>query len=1162
MVKLDPNGVMSNWGIAPPTAAPTLNTSSQSGPLQDILQLESFDSLTGWTTINATRVLDTANFQEGTGSIEMLVARLRRGLMRKNITINLNQFASQAWQALHAYFANASEPWLGDRIFDSNNNVQVCTTSGTSGAAPPVWKTNIGDTTNDGTVVWTMYGPQKSSTGDVIKLWIGTDEPNNLELIEMDFVLNAAATDYYRYQIPLNASSFVPNAGGSQVGASGSQQPGAGLGVATALGGGIGTSAEFDFVTKGIVPNALPGGQAGRISDPAVHLAVRAKHHPKKKSLPHSNPETVGWFQVVLSKAEFARIGSTLALDWSNVQRIRFTVKANGNGPAHVWFDALQMGGGVGTEGNYQCAYTFVNTSSGSMSNPSPIATINNVERQGIFWSALQTSADPQVNARALYRSLGNGSLLFFDALINDNSSTTYMDLVSDYIGATDGTTTAFLGNTIIYPIQLQFDNTAPGTLGGAAANWPQVAGPFEGSMFWCGDPNNPGRLYYSPTGRPESVEGWVDISYGNDALQVPFVFHGSLYVLSLSAMYEIQYLQGSDPPLFTYQRVLGAPGINASAPAVVIGKSQFVYQAQEGMVASNGFNTQAVDTGLRVLFRGENAEGIAAFVAKTGAYGKGEFYFSDIGNNTLVMNDDLGTWRNYGMAFSAIAFDKTFATVIATQNASAAPILALDSPGVFADFGSPTSVTTFYWVADHFSGTAKLTKYPVGANGAATPTATITGAATLLNLPAGLFTDATKLWVANGTGSGTGGSVLAFMQTDNGNVAPTNNIGGAATGINSPFDVAQDVSGNIYVANSGNGSITVYAPNSTGNVAPFATISGGLTTLSIPQSVAIDSAGFIYVVDQTNRLNIRVFAPGANGNVAPDHTFNVTNDGLSAPNMVRIGPSNVIWIARTSGNGRVQQYAAGVTGSPSPVIDMTHANLSGGSHGVALDSTGNVYVANLQNQQINVFAPGSTGTTAPTLTVTGVTGAWGIAMVPGLTIGAPLSIPIPIEWQPVDNLIGEDMQGVVRRIVFDINTVGQTLQTFLIYNDADTLPQWSNTTAAAVALGYTILDANGNIQKVTTAGITGATAPVWATTLGGTTTDNTAVWTLQAAGQTALGALSTAFRQRVEYTVAVECETLACRLTGNLSTGIVELFAILVSVEAGGASSGAGEGP
>jgi hypothetical protein len=58
-----------------------------------------------------------------------------------------------AWAASTAYTA-------GQTALDSNNNVQICSTAGTSGSAAPTWATGIGQTTADGaTLVWTLAGP-------------------------------------------------------------------------------------------------------------------------------------------------------------------------------------------------------------------------------------------------------------------------------------------------------------------------------------------------------------------------------------------------------------------------------------------------------------------------------------------------------------------------------------------------------------------------------------------------------------------------------------------------------------------------------------------------------------------------------------------------------------------------------------------------------------------------------------------------------------------------------------------------------------------------------------------------------------------------------------------------------------------------------------------
>src|SRR5207247_2094571 len=55
--------------------------------------------------------------------------------------------------------------------------------------------------------------------------------------------------------------------------------------------------------------------------------------------------------------------------------------------------------------------------------------------------------------------------------------------------------------------------------------------------------------------------------------------------------------------------------------------------------------------------------------------------------------------------------------------------------------------------------------------------------------------------------------------------------------------------------------------------------------------------------------------------------------------------------------------------------------------------------------------------------------------------------------------------------------------------------PAWSSSHAFAV--GAEILDSNGNLQRVTTAGTSGTTPPAWSTTIGATTTDGTVTWTL-----------------------------------------------------------------
>jgi hypothetical protein len=67
------------------------------------------------------------------------------------------QAVTLTWIAGHSYTSATSH------IVDSNGNVEIATTPGTSGGAPPVWSTTPGLTTTDNTVTWTNAGPVASS---------------------------------------------------------------------------------------------------------------------------------------------------------------------------------------------------------------------------------------------------------------------------------------------------------------------------------------------------------------------------------------------------------------------------------------------------------------------------------------------------------------------------------------------------------------------------------------------------------------------------------------------------------------------------------------------------------------------------------------------------------------------------------------------------------------------------------------------------------------------------------------------------------------------------------------------------------------------------------------------------------------------------------------
>jgi len=88
-----------------------------------------------------------------------------------------------------------------------------------------------------------------------------------------------------------------------------------------------------------------------------------------------------------------------------------------------------------------------------------------------------------------------------------------------------------------------------------------------------------------------------------------------------------------------------------------------------------------------------------------------------------------------------------------------------------------------------------------------------------------------------------------------------------------------------------------------------------------------------------------------------------------------------------------------------------------------------------------------------------------------------------------------------------DYGATGLTIQELGLYANAAAVslpaavgtanPLWAGSVVRS--LGTIIVDANGNLQRCTTAGTSGASAPTWAAAINATTTDASAVWTLVA---------------------------------------------------------------
>jgi sugar lactone lactonase YvrE len=192
-------------------------------------------------------------------------------------------------------------------------------------------------------------------------------------------------------------------------------------------------------------------------------------------------------------------------------------------------------------------------------------------------------------------------------------------------------------------------------------------------------------------------------------------------------------------------------------------------------------------------------------------------------------------------------------------------------------------------------------------------------------------------------------------------------NISATSAELNAPSGVALDSAGNLYIADLGNSRIrkvstsgiiaTVAGKGSPG----FSGDSGAATSaeLTMPCAIALDSAGHLFIADRDNYRIRKVDAKGIISTVVGDGTaaFNgdhiiATSAEIASPTGVAVDSSGNLYIA-DMGNNRIRKVdssgiittvAGGGTGDLSDGGVATSVELSAPTS-VVVDSLGNLYI-------------------------------------------------------------------------------------------------------------------------------------------------------------------------------------------------------------------------
>jgi hypothetical protein len=385
------------------------------------------------------------------------------------------------------------------------------------------------------------------------------------------------------------------------------------------------------------------------------------------------NPSANSWTHLRIPKLLFQAsseiMDSDPATTWSRVRRIRLVVHANEKGNAVVTFDELDLHMGLGIQGDYKIALTAHNSVTGTRSMPTAIKEVKGLLRQGIFINGVTVSGETFSFADEIeiWRTFGNGNVLFYNKPVKYAQilNAQILDFTADYEGLHDPVTLPGIG-----PMRYLKQKILPEDNVRLSKQTHDICGPYLGRL-WSLCLDQPGRVFYSPPGRLEVAQGFVDVSDGTDKLK-RIVHWNSVYVLSEKRIFRL--ITQQEP--FLFEEVHGASG-TIFVDSVVVSKFGIIYMTSDGVAVFDGvrsvlFSIEAMESFFQNMasptvspLDPTAGQSIYNRFALFGMVHEDEYFVSDT-VRTIAVNLRTGVWRNLGVGFGPGVSEETFGHLVA----------------------------------------------------------------------------------------------------------------------------------------------------------------------------------------------------------------------------------------------------------------------------------------------------------------------------------------------------------------------------------------------------------------------------------------------------------------------------------------------------------------